>query len=182
MKASLTQASLLSVGQLPRQRWETETPTSNQSPCSDQGRKLLGPAALRTCHWALLLSQVRARLGAGGYCRHFGNRVPRLACLRPAAWLNQWPSTALFINQHSRPSRGAKPRGADDARPPQGRPHQEDSRGGGEIKARSTSQGAHDASHDDQDQAGASLYSVLVSSLVQMGQAQARSTECWGYT
>ena len=30
-------------------------------------------------------------------------------------------------------------------------------------------QGAHDASHDDQDQAGASLRSVLVSSLVQTG-------------
>ena len=57
-----------------------------------------------------------------------------------------WP---VFINKHSRPSRGAKPRGANDARPPQGRPHQEGSRGGGEIKARGTSRGAHDASHDD---------------------------------
>ena len=57
------------------------------------------------------------------------------------------------------------------------RPHQAGSRGGGEIKARSTSRGAHDASHDDQDQAGASLHSVLISSLVQRGQAQARSTE-----
>ena len=42
---------------------------------------------------------------------------------------------------------------------------------------RGTSRGAQDASHDDQDQAGASLHNVLVSSLVQRGQAQARSTE-----
>ena len=61
----------------------------------------------------------------------------------------------FVINPSSRPSRGAKPRGADDTMPPQGWPHQAGSRGGGEIKARGTSRGAHDASHDDQDQAGA---------------------------
>ena len=83
----------------------------------------------------------------------------------------------VFINPSSRPSRGAKPRGADDTRLPQGWPHPASSRGGGEIKARSTSRGARDASHDDRDQAGASLCSVLVSSLVQRGQPQARSTE-----
>ena len=82
--------------------------------------------------------------------------------------------------QHSRPSRGAKPRGADDTRPPQGRPRQAGSRGGGGTKARGTSRGTRDVSHDDQDQAGASLRSVLVSSLVQRGQAQARSTEASG--
>ena len=37
-----------------------------------------------------------------------------------------------------------------------------------------TSRGAHDASHDDQGQAGAGLRRVLVSSLVQREQAQAR--------
>lgn len=90
------------------------------------------------------------------------------------------PVRPIFINPSSRPSRGAKPRGEDDTRLPQGRPHQAGSRGGGEIKARSTSQGACDASHDDRDQAGASLCSVLVSSLVQRGQAQAQSTEASG--
>ena len=44
-------------------------------------------------------------------------------------------------------------------------------------QGRGTSRGARDASHDDRDQAGADLCSVLVSSLVQRGQAQARSTE-----
>ena len=54
-----------------------------------------------------------------------GTGVPRLACLRPAAWINQWTSTAhLHQPKHSRPSRGAKPRGADDTRPPQEWPHQ----------------------------------------------------------
>ncbi len=65
------------------------------------------------------------------------------------------PVRPIFINQHSRPSRGAKPHGADYTRPPQGQPHQAGSRGCGEIKARGTSRGAHDASHDDQDQVGA---------------------------
>ena len=83
------------------------------------------------------------------------------------------PSTST---QHSRPSRGAKPHGGDDTRPPQGRPHQASSRGGGEIKAMGTSRGAHDASHDDQDQAGASLRCVLVCPLVQREQAQARAS------
>ena len=82
--------------------------------------------------------------------------------------------------RNSRPSRGAKPRGADDARPPQEWPHQAGSRGGGEIKARGTSRGSPDASHDDQDQAGASPRSVLVSPLVLRGQAQAQSTEASG--
>ena len=51
---------------------------------------------------------------------------------------------------------------------------------GGEIKARQTSRGPCDVSHDDRDQAGASVCSVLVSSLVLRGQAQARSTEASG--
>ena len=58
MKASLAHASLLSVVQLPRQREEAETPRSNQSPCGDQGRRLLGPTVLRTLPLALLLHQV----------------------------------------------------------------------------------------------------------------------------
>ena len=45
------------------------------------------------------------------------------------------PARPIFISSSSRPSRGAKPREADDARLPQGRPHQAGSQGGGEIKA-----------------------------------------------
>ena len=43
-----------------------------------------------------------------------------------------------------------------------------------------TSRGTRDASHDNRDQASVSLRSVLVSSLVQRGQAQAWSTEASG--
>ena len=50
-----------------------------------------------------------------------------------------------------------------------------------ERSRRGTSRGARDASHDDRGrQAGASLHSVLLSSLVQRGQAQLRSTEASG--
>ena len=76
------------------------------------------------------------------------------ACGLRRGW-SSGPVRPVFINPISRPLRGAKPCGADDTRLPQGRPHQAGLRGGGEIKARSTSRGAHDASHDDQDQAGA---------------------------
>ena len=44
-------------------------------------------------------------------------------------------------------------------------------------QGRGTSRGARDASHDDRDEAGASLRSVLVYSLVQRGQARARSNK-----
>ena len=90
------------------------------------------------------------------------------------------PARPIFINTDSRPSRGAKPRGADDAELPQARPHQESSRRGGDIKARRTSRGSRDVSHDDRHQAGASARSVLVSPLVQRRQAQPWSTEASG--
>ena len=43
-------------------------------------------------------------------------------------------------------------------------------------QGRGTSRGARDASHDDRDQAGAGLHSVLVSPLMQRGQAQAKAS------
>ena len=45
------------------------------------------------------------------------------------------PAWPIFISSSSRPSRGTKPRGADDRKLPQRQPHQAGSRGGGEIKA-----------------------------------------------
>ena len=45
------------------------------------------------------------------------------------------PARPVFISSSSRPSRGAKPRGADDRKLPPRQPHQAGSRGGGEIKA-----------------------------------------------
>ena len=46
------------------------------------------------------------------------------------------PARPIFISPSSRPSRGAKPCGADDRKLPQEWPHQAGSRGGGEINAR----------------------------------------------
>ena len=63
--------------------WEVQMPTSNQSPRGAQGHRLLGPAALHACPLASLLSQSRARLGPGGYCRRSRNGGPQ-TCL-PAA-------------------------------------------------------------------------------------------------
>ena len=45
------------------------------------------------------------------------------------------PARPIFISSCLRPSRRAKPRGADDRELPQRQPHQAGSRGGGEIKA-----------------------------------------------
>ena len=119
-------------------------------------------------------------LGPGATIGVLATGVPRLACLQLAAWLKQWPSTARLHQPYLKTlARGHASRGGR-CKVPQGRPHQADSRGGGEIKARATSCGAHDASHDDQDQAGASLRSVLISSLVQRGQVQARTTKASG--
>ena len=71
------------AGRKIRRRGEARPPTSNQPPRGARGRGLLGPAALRTCPFASLLSQVRARLGPGGYCRRSGNGGTQI-CL-PAA-------------------------------------------------------------------------------------------------
>ena len=73
---SLHAAGTRQVGQLSRQHGEAETPMSNQSPRINQGCRLLGPTVLRTCPLASPRSQVRARLGPGGYCRRSGNGGP----------------------------------------------------------------------------------------------------------
>ena len=79
----LCMQGLVQSVQLPRRHGEVETPTSNQPPRGAQGRRLLGPAVLRSCPFASLHGQVRARLGPGGYCRRSGNGGPQ-TCL-PAA-------------------------------------------------------------------------------------------------
>src|SRR3954464_1548813 len=106
-----------------------------------------------------------------------GTGVPRLACLRPAAWLEWGPSVA-HLNQHKTQNPREGPslmrwttrRFLKHGLLRLARKEAERSRWG-------TSRGAHDASHDDQGcQAGASPRSVPLSSLVQRGQAQARGS------
>ena len=167
--------------QLPRRHGEAEPPTSNQPPCGAQGRRLLGPAALRPCPSASLHRQVQARLGPGGYCRRSGNGGPQ-TCL-PAAC-----SVAQGAAQHG-PSSSARAQDSREGPSLAGRATGGFLRHGlirlareeVERSRRGTARGVHDASHDDQGrQAGASPRNVLLSSLVQREQAQPRSTEASG--
>ena len=75
---------------------------SNQPPRSAQGRRLLGPAALRSCPSASLHGQVRASLGPGATVGVLGTGVPKLACLQPTAWLSQQAVRPIFINKASK--------------------------------------------------------------------------------
>ena len=110
-------------------------------------------------------------LGPGATVGVLGTGVPRLACLRPAAWLHQQPGTAQFGSNNTRPSRGAKPREADDTKTSLGVASLGWLPRSGDIYAGGTSRGSHDESRDDQGQAGASGRSVLVSSSLQQRQA-----------
>ena len=94
-----------------------------------------------------------------------GTGVPRLACLRPAAWLKGDPARPIFINTRlktlarGQASRGGR-RGASSGMASSGwlaRSRRDQGRG--------TSRGAHDASHDDRDQAGARWAPACVVSL-----------------
>ena len=110
-----------------------------------------------------------------------GTGVPRLACLRPAAWLKGGA-------QHgpSSPTQTQDPREGPSLA---GRTTRSFLRHGlirlaheeAERSRRGTPRGAHDASHENSGrQAGASSRSVLISSLVLRRPAQARSTEASG--
>ena len=136
-----------------------------------------GPRRSALDHWLRLEAKPERALGPGATVGVLGMGVPRLACLRPTAWLcelahlHQQAFETLVRGQALRGGRHKTSSGAA-------------SLGwlvrGGEIKARQTSRGSRDVSHYDQDQTGASARSVLVSSLVLRRQAQARSTEASG--
>ena len=177
----LCMQGLVQSVQLPRRHGEVETPTSNQPPRGAQGRRLLGPAVLRSCPSTSLHGQVRARLGPGGYCRGSRNGGPQT--FLPAAC-----GVAQRGAQHS-PSSPTQTQDPREGPSLAGRTTRSFLRHGlirlareeAERSRRGTSRGAHDASHDDQGrQAGASPRSVLLSSLVQREQAQPQSTEASG--
>ena len=149
-------------------------PTSNQLPRGAQGRRLLGPVTLRTCPFASLLGQVRARRGPGGYCRRSGNGGPQ-TCLPAACGVAQRGPSMAHLHQHKTQDPREGPSLASQTtwsflRHGLVRLAREEA----ERSRQGTSRGARDASHDDRDQAGTGLRSVLPSSLVQREQAQAR--------
>ena len=102
---------------------------------------------------------------------------PDLPACGPRRGCASRPVRPIFINKEfktlarGQASRGGRHKTSSGAALPAGLAR------GGEIKARQTSQGSYDVSHDDRDQAGANMHSVLVSSLVLREQAQAQSTE-----
>ena len=170
-------AGTCQFAQLPRCHGGAGPPTSNQPPRGARGRRPLGPVALRTCPFASLLSQVRARLGPGGYCRRSGNGGPQ-TCLPTACGVAQGvaqhgpSSSARAQDPREGPSLAGRTTGSFLRHSLVRLAHEE-----AERSRQGTSRGAHDASHDDQGrQAGASPRSVLLSSLVQRGQAQARAS------
>ena len=164
----LCMQGLVQSMQLPRRHGEVEMPTSNRPPRGAEGRRLLGPAALRSCPFASLHGQVRARLGPGGYCRCSGNGGPQ-TCLPVACGVAQrgaqrGPSSST---QTQDPREGPSLAGRT-TRSFLRHGHIRLAREEVERSRRGTSRGAHDASHDDQGrEAGASPRSVLLSSLVQ---------------
>ncbi len=116
-------------------------------------------------------------MGPGATVGVLGKGVPRLACLRPTAWLRCRPVRPIFVNEafktlaRGQASRGGRCKTSSRAASPGCLARS------GDIKAGQTSRGPRDVSHDNRDQAGASARSVLVSCLVPRGQAHARSTE-----
>ena len=136
---------------VPRHHGEALTPTSNQPPRGAQGRQLLGPAALCTCPFASLLSQVRARLGPGGYCRRSGNGGCQ-TCLPAACGVAQGVAQyGPFSSTHAQdPREGPGLAGRTTggfARHNLARLAREEA----ERSRQGTSRGARDASHDDRD-------------------------------
>ena len=102
------------------------------------------------------------------------------ACMRPTMWLHRRPGTAHLQHKAQDPREGPSLAGRTTRRIPR-RSLLRLARKEAEKSRRGTSRGAHDASHDDSGrQAGASARSVLLSSLVQRGQAQPWSTEASG--
>ena len=137
-----------------RLRGEAETPTSNQSPCSTKATSCWGPWRSTLVLWLRLEAKPERALGQGATVGVLGTGVPRLACLRPTAWLCAWARTAHLHQQafktltRGQASRGGRHKTSSGEASP-GRPAR-----GGEIKARQTSRGYNDVSHDDRDQAG----------------------------
>ena len=114
-----------------------------------------GPRHSALALWLRLEAKPERALGPGATFGVLGTGVPRLACLRPTAWLQQRPCTAHLHQQtlktlaRGQASRGGRHKTSSGAASPGWLAR------GGEIKASQTSRGSDDVSHDDQGQAGA---------------------------
>ena len=114
-----------------------------------------GPRRSALALWLRLEAKPEHALGPGATVGILGTGVPRLACMRPMAWLCERARTAHLHQQafktlaRGQASRGGRCKTSSGAASPGWLAR------GGEIKARQTSRGSHDVSHHDQGQAGA---------------------------
>ena len=113
-----------------------------------------GPRCSALALWVRLEAKSECALGPGATVGVLGTGVPRLACLRPAAWLKWWPSTThlhqlkLKTLTRGQASRGGRCKASSGAASPGMLARRRRDHGKG------TSRGARDASHDDRDEAG----------------------------
>ena len=77
-----------------------------------------GPRCSELDPWLRREAKPERTLGPGATVGVLGTGVPRLACLGPTAWPSSRPYGSSSSTRHPRPSRGSKPREADNARPP----------------------------------------------------------------
>ena len=110
--------------QLPRQHGEAESPTSNQSPHVIKAAGGQGPRCSALALWLRLEAKSERALGSGATVGVLGRGSLDLPACGLRRGSSSVPVLPVYINQSSIPLRGAKPREADDARLPQGRPHQ----------------------------------------------------------
>ena len=113
-----------------------------------------GPRRSALALWLCLEAKSERALGPRATVGILVTGVPRLACLRPTAWLYERARTAYLHQQalktlaRGQASRGGRHKTFSGAASPGWLAR------GGEIQSRQTSRGSHDVSHDDRDQAG----------------------------
>ena len=130
MEASAVRASLLSSRAVAKAAWGSgDAHVQSTAMCRPRLQAFGARGAPRLILWLCLEAKPKRALGPGATIGVLGTGVPRLACLRPTAWLCCRPVWPTFINKAFKTLTRAKPREADDARPPQERPCQAASRG-----------------------------------------------------
>ena len=136
-------------------KWGRPRPINRHA--STEAAGYWGPWRSALAPWLRLEANSERDLGPGATVGVLGTGVPRLSCLRPTAWLHQRPYTAHLHQEtlktlaRGQASRGGRCKTSSGAASPNRLTR------GGEIKARQTSRGPSDVSHDDRDQAGASV-------------------------
>ena len=127
-------------------KWRRPRPINRHTPTVAAG--CWGPRRSALALWLRLEAKSERALGPGATVGVLGTGVPRLACLRPTAWLSQQAVRPIFINKASKTlargqaSRGGRRKTSPGAASLGWLPRS------GDIYARCTSRGSRDVSHD----------------------------------